>query len=125
MARFSLFHPHEILVLLFQLTLDIFEGLFDLPLNFFLRCLFKLFLGEKFPIHVPYKFKHLSLCKRRNLMAIKTMTIKDSNYFNVSIKDDENVVLVLVVCPTFFAHELDLLVDKFGLVLPRKMTIHV
>ena len=58
-------------------------------------------------------------------MAIKTMTVKDPNYFHVSIKDDENIVLVLDVCPTFFAHELDLLVDKFGLVLPRKMTIHV
>ena len=53
------------------------------------------------------------------------MTIKDSNYFNVTIKDDENIVLILDVCPTFFAHKLDLLVDKFGLVLPRKMTIHV
>ena len=58
-------------------------------------------------------------------MAIKTMTIKDSNDFYVSIKNDENIVLVLAVCSTLFAHELDLFVNKFGLMLPRKMTVHV
>ena len=58
-------------------------------------------------------------------MAIQTMTIKYSNNFYVSIKDYENIVLVLAVCPTLFAHELDLFVNKFGLVLPCKMTVHV
>ena len=58
-------------------------------------------------------------------MAVQAVAAEHSDNFDVPVEDNEDIVLVLAVRPALFAHELDLFVDEFGLVLPREMAVHV
>ena len=96
----ALLHPHEILVLLFELTLHVLEALFDFSFYVLFGGFLQNSLLEEIPIDVPYEFKHLALGKGGYLVAVQAVAIENPNYFDVAIQDNENVVLVLIVRPS-------------------------
>ena len=73
---------------------------------------------------VTDEIKHFTLRERGHLMTILTMTIEETVYFDFSIEQDEEIVLIWLTWLASSTHELDVLLQKHLLMLTRKVGVN-
>ena len=116
---------HVRFVLLFQLSLNVLEGLLHFSTDLIVRALQQVYKTKEVSIFGPNEFDHFALGERGNEMAVDSMTVKHSKDLDFTINENEHVVLILLVDLSLLAREFDVLVEERILALSVEMSIHI
>ena len=111
-TRLLLFHflvAQKILVVFTKTSLDILKTFSQSYCNFFV-CSYTQVLFLKDWVFIPYVMEHFGCCKSWNNVPVSSMTIKNTENFNLPIDYSEKVILVFGVVFSFLALKLNIFI---------------
>ena len=108
----------------FQFLLNIPEELLYVPLYVLVFCFHQISLAEEVVTLISNVVKHQAAHVVRDALPVNTVTVKDSEYLDIIVYQNEQIVLILFCLISFHAEEFYISLDQdlFCIVLRKMLT---